>query len=67
MNRWLARLAMSFFVIAAVLVWEAYKLGTNFGPSWRITVYLVAAGLSVVLGAAGTREKHRLMRSRRED
>ena len=50
---------MSFFVIAAVLIWEAYK-GTKTGvATWRIMMDLVAAAAGIALGAAGTREKHR--------
>jgi hypothetical protein len=60
MNRWLARLAMSFFIIAAVLAWEAYQALQHAGPPWRIAVYLVAAAASIALGVAGIREKHRL-------
>ena len=59
MNRWLARLAMSFFVIAAVLIWEAYVAAQNGAPTWRIIVYLTAAAAGVFLGIAGLREKHR--------
>jgi hypothetical protein len=59
MNRWLVRLAMSFFIIAAVLIWEAYKASVNGADYWRIGLYLVAAMAAVSLGIAGTREKHR--------
>jgi hypothetical protein len=56
---WLARLAMSFFVIAAVLLWEAYR-GTQRGlESWRIMLDVIGAAAAIVLGVAGTREKHR--------
>jgi hypothetical protein len=59
MDRWLARLAMSFFIIAAVLVWEAY-LGFQRGLSeWRIIVNLVAAAGATSLGIAGIRVRHR--------
>ena len=59
MRTWLARLAMSFFVVAAVLIWEAYQ-GSKAGvQTWRIMVYLVAAAAGIALGVAGTREKHR--------
>jgi hypothetical protein len=50
---------MSFFIIAAVLVWEAYKASVNGANYWRIGLYLIAAMAAVSLGIAGTREKHR--------
>ena len=59
MERWLARLSMSFFVIAAVLVFEAYKGGQGGLQRWRITLDLVAAAAAVSLGVAGLRAKHR--------
>ncbi|MGH7178570.1 MAG: hypothetical protein ACREJC_14430 [Tepidisphaeraceae bacterium] len=62
MNRWLARLSFSFFIIAVVLVWTARNPLTGTGPRlepWRSAVYLVAAGLSFVLGVAGIRARHR--------
>jgi hypothetical protein len=57
---WLARLAFSFLIIAAVLVWQAYQLRRTALPSeqWRVWLYLVAAGLSAALGAAGIRARH---------
>lgn len=57
MRRWLARLSFSFFIIAAVLAWEAYR--TRGGAEWRPILYLVAGLLSVLLGLAGVRERHR--------
>jgi hypothetical protein len=59
MQRWIARLAMSFFIIAAVLIWEAYKGSQTGLAGWRITLYLVAAAAGIAMGVAGTREKHR--------
>jgi len=53
---------MSFFIIAAVLLWEAYKLSQNGAITWRIWVYIVAAGAAISMGIAGTREKHREMK-----
>ena len=60
MNRWLARLAMSFFIIAVVLAWEAYQGLQHHAPPWRIAVNLIAAAAAIALGVAGTREKHRM-------
>ena len=52
---------MSFFVIAAVLIWEAYQGTKTAVATWRIMLYLVAAAAGITLGVAGTREKHRRM------
>ena len=60
MNRWLVRLAMSFFIIAAVLAWEAYKALKAGAEPWRIGIYLFATAAGIALGVAGTREKHRI-------
>ena len=57
--RWLARLAMSFFVFAAVLAWEAYKAGQRHAEPWRTGLYDFAAAAAIALGLAGTRERHR--------
>jgi hypothetical protein len=53
---------MSFFIIAAVLLWEAYKFSQKGTITWRIWVYLVGAAASFSMGIAGTREKHRMMK-----
>ena len=58
-NRWLARLAMSFFIIAAVLAWEAYQAMQSHAPQWRFAVDMIGAAASIALGIAGMREKHR--------
>ncbi len=59
MNRWLARFAMSFFIIAAVLAWSAYQALRQSLPAWRVATDLFAAAAAVALGVAGTRAKHR--------
>jgi hypothetical protein len=59
MNRWLARLAMSFFIIAAVLTWSAYQSLQHQAPLWRPALDLFAAAAAVAMGVIGTREKHR--------
>ena len=55
MRRWLARLSMSFFIIAVVIAWEAHKLP----PSPKVTFFYCAAALAAGLGFAGVRERHR--------
>ncbi len=57
MRRWLARLSFSFFILAAVLAWEAYR--ARDGSTWRPLLFLVAAMLCVLLGLAGVRERHK--------
>ena len=60
MRRWLARLSFSFFVIAAVLAWEAYKAaGAGAGAGPRATLCTVGAVVAVGLGLLGVRERHR--------
>jgi hypothetical protein len=61
MNRWLARLAFSFLILAGLLAWTGYKeLTTRAQPDKvRVGLYFVAAGMSVGLAARGFRERHR--------
>ena len=61
MNRWLARLSMSFLVLAGFLVWQGYQELTTFAHPvvWRISLYFIAAGIGVGLAAKGVRERHR--------
>jgi len=58
MNRWLARLAMSFFIIAAVLAWSAYQALQHHAEMWRVIVDLFGAAASISLGVAGVRARH---------
>jgi len=58
MNRWLARFAMSFFILAAVLAWYGYQALQHHAEIWRVAVDLFAAAAAVALGVAGTRAKH---------
>lgn len=61
-QQWLGRLAFSFIIVAAVLVWEAYRASSALSgdiPRGRITLYLVGAALAVVLGVLGIRTRHR--------
>ena len=57
MHKWLARLSFSFFIVAAVLLWEATKLGG--GERWRLTGYVLGAVVSIAFGFAGVRARHR--------
>jgi hypothetical protein len=58
MRRWLARLSFSFFILAAVLAWEAYK-ANGAGAGARRTLYAVGAVVCLGLGLVGVRERHR--------
>jgi hypothetical protein len=58
MRQWLARLSFSFFIIAAVLAWEAYK-ATAVGANGRASLCTVGAVVAVGLGLLGVRERHR--------
>jgi hypothetical protein len=57
-NRWLVRLAMSFFIIAAVLAWSAYQALQHRAELWRVALDLFAAAAAVALGVTGVRIKH---------
>ena len=62
MQRWLARFSFSFFILAAVLLWEAYAAmqgRRGFVPQWKIALYFVGAVLAVAIGAMGVRARHR--------
>lgn len=56
MRRWLARLAFSFVILAAWLVWEGRKRVER-GES--AAVHYVGAGLLTGAAMAGFRERHR--------
>ena len=56
MRRWLSRLAFSFLILAAVLVWEARKANERGEPT---TWYYIGAALLAGAGMAGMRERHR--------
>lgn len=64
MNRWLARFAFSFFVVAAALAWEGYRGMQRGRPAWQGVVTGFAVSAAVALGVVGTREKHRAERER---
>jgi hypothetical protein len=61
MNRWLARLSMSFLILAGLLVWQGYRELTTFAHpnTWRVGLYFLAAGIGVGLAVKGIRERHR--------
>jgi hypothetical protein len=56
MRKWLGRLAFSFIVLAAVLVWEGSRARER-GES--VTWYYIGAAVLAGAGMAGVREKHR--------
>ncbi len=61
MQNWLARFSFSFFIIAAVLLWQGYKLSqtAQTGDHWRLTLYFLGAGACAALGVAGVKARHR--------
>jgi hypothetical protein len=56
---WLARLAMSFIIVAAVLGWDALRPNRIDRDSVKVWIEGIAAALSMGLGLAGIRERHR--------
>ena len=56
MRRWLGRLAFSFIILAAVLVWEGRKARDR---GEAATWYYVGAAVLAGAGMAGMRERHR--------
>ena len=56
MRRWLGRLAFSFIILAALLVWEARKARER-GES--ASTYYIGAAVLAGAGMAGMRERHR--------
>ena len=56
MRKWLARLAFSFLILAAVLAWSGRQAGRR-GDS--PTVYYAAAAALGAAGIIGIRERHR--------
>lgn len=62
MRRVLASLSYSFLIVGVFLAWQAYRgmkgeLGV-LGP-WQVTLLMVGAVFSVVLGLSGVRQRHR--------
>ena len=61
-QKWLARLAFSFFIVGAALAWEGYRsYGGRGVPIDRTRASLMFAGAAMcaVLGGAGVRARHR--------
>ena len=70
MPRWLARLAFSFFILAGLLFYQAYREmnpATAKPPIWRIALYCLAAGVSIGLGLRGLRDRHKTLSDSRDD
>ena len=59
MQRWLARLAFSFLILAAVLAWTGRQAARR-GDS--PTLYYAAAAILGAAGIIGLRERHRPQR-----
>ena len=59
MRKWLARLSVSFLVVAFVLVWQGYKMAQTEGNSNRVVLAYIGAALCAATGLAGMRERHR--------
>ncbi len=49
---------MSFFIIAAVLAWSAFKSMQNHEPLWRMAFFIFGAAASIALGFRGMQIKH---------
>lgn len=58
-RRWLARLSVSFVILAAVLAWQGYQVLSRGAAVWRGGMDLVAASASLSLAVLGARERHR--------
>jgi len=56
MRRWLGRLAFSFIVVAAALVWEGKRAADAGKPAW---FFYAGAAVLGTIGLAGLRERHR--------
>lgn len=56
MRKWLARLAFSCLILAAVLAWEGHRAAEQ-GRS--ATLHYAGAIVLLGLGAVGLRERHR--------
>lgn len=61
MQRWLSRLAFTFFILAALLAWDSFTALTGRGrhlPAWRIWVQFALALGCLIFGFAGIRARH---------
>ena len=62
MRRWLARLAFSFILLAAVFAWEGNRVRRGDrgpGHEWKMYAFFASAALCFGLGLRGVRERHR--------
>ena len=62
MQRWFSRLSFTFFILAALLFWEAYKSQVGergVVPQWKIVMDFAGAIIMLVLGGIGVRARHR--------
>ena len=74
MRKWLARLSFSFFILAGVLFWDAYRATRGTGrplSRTQINARFVGVVVFLALGMTGTRERHKAVyrkdRERREN
>ena len=58
---WLRRLTFTFFAIAGLLIYDGYRLSRTGPDASRgvLALYAIAAALSLILGVAGLRARHR--------
>jgi hypothetical protein len=58
---WLGRLTFTFFAIAGLLIYDGYRLSRAGpeAPRGVLALYAVAAALSLMMGLAGLRARHR--------
>lgn len=61
-RRWLARLSMSFLIVAALLAYRGYRAGQthDLSPA-QASICYIAAAMAFALFLMGVREKHRPM------
>ncbi len=60
-RRWLARLSVSFLIVAFFLAYEGYRRYQILRgqADWRVMLDFFAATVSIVLAFVGVRERHR--------
>jgi hypothetical protein len=67
MKAWIARLSLSFFILAFLLIWELNRTirdsattpGASTVPFWKIALFVLGACLCAALGGMGIRFRHR--------
>ena len=58
----MSRLAFSFVIIAAFLIWQAFhvhRVPSRISPNVRMILYLIGAFAGIVLAVLGLRERHK--------